>query len=152
MFWAILYVLNQILLFWTRKHGQKWWQWCWWHPDMGDLNQFKLNVGDLKFFLMVKFLHVRDIFIGHQHHNLPQCNFNDSYLMLMPSFWYWWRELSVTIQTCHHQLWPPTILHKHPYNNHKIGDKICWWQVSEIDDRFGFFVIRSLVNWESFPL
>ena len=34
-----------------------------------------LHVGDI-------FLHVGDISIGHQHHNMPECDVGDRYVML----------------------------------------------------------------------
>ena len=54
------------------KKGIFRWQWCWWHR------------------------YVSDISIGHQHHNMPECDVGDRYLILVPNSRCWWRDLSPT--------------------------------------------------------
>ena len=69
-------------------------------------------------------------YIGHQHHNTPECDVGDWYLMLVPNSRCWWRDLSPTSKTCHQLIWSPTSV-----TNIDVTFWTCWWQnldVSEI--------------------
>ena len=54
------------------------------------------------------FLHVGDIPIGHEHHNMLECDVGDWYWMFVPNSWCWWRNLSPTSKSCHQHIWSPT--------------------------------------------
>ena len=47
-------------------------------------------------------------YIGHQHHNTPECDVGDWYLMLVPNSRCWWRDLSPTSKSCHQHICSPT--------------------------------------------
>ena len=88
---------------------KKRWQLCWWNRYVGDLMMVtilrcwsqKKYVGDI-------FLYVGDIPIGHQHHNMPEFDVGDWYLMLVPNSRCWWRDLSPTFKSYHQHIWSPT--------------------------------------------
>ena len=48
------------------------------------------------------------ISIGHQHHNTPECDVGDWYLMLVPNTQCWWRDLPPTSKFCHQHIWSST--------------------------------------------
>ena len=52
------------------------WQWCWWHRFVGDL----MMVTIFRCWWHKKY--IDDIPIGHQHHNMPECDVDDGYVML----------------------------------------------------------------------
>ena len=63
---------------------------CWWLNDGDHFEMLvtKKYVGDI-------FLHVDDIPIGHQHHNMPECDVGNWYLILVSNSRCWWRDLSI---------------------------------------------------------
>ena len=75
------------------------WQWCWWHRFVGDLMMVtifrcwwhKKYIGDI-------FRYVGDIPIGHQHHNMPECDVGES---MVTDIWCWCLTLDVGDTTCH---------------------------------------------------
>ena len=80
--------------------------WCWWPI---------CYVGDMKFHLMPKSMKFFPSLnsswgtqIGHQHHNTPECDVGDWYLMLMPNSRCWWRDLSPTSKSCPQHILSPT--------------------------------------------
>ena len=85
------------------------WQWCWWHRYVGDLMIVIIcRCKWQKKIYWLYFSHVDDIPIGHQHHNMPECDVGDWYLMFVPNSWCCWRDLLPTSQTCHQHIWSPT--------------------------------------------
>ena len=66
---------------------------CWWQ---------KQYIGDI-------FLHVDDISIGRQHHNMPEYDVTDPYVMLLPNSRCWSCELSSTSKYCHHYPSPTSV-------------------------------------------
>ena len=80
--------------------------WCWWPICyVGDM-KFNLVPNSIIFFPSLN--RSWGTYIGHQHHNTPECDVGDWYLMLVPNSRCWWRDLSPTSKSCHQHIWSPT--------------------------------------------
>ena len=114
--------------------------WCWWPICyIGDM-EFNLVPNTMNFFPSLNRSWGSDI--RHQHHNTPECDVGDRFLMLVPSSWCWWRDLSPTSKTCHQPIWSPTSV-----TNIDVTPLI-WFIIDELEiPKFDFLTLCLLNNW-----
>ena len=110
--------------------------WCWWPI---------CYVGDMKFnlvqlMLLMKFCPSLNrswgAYIGHQHHNTPECDLGDWYLMSVPNSRCWWRDFSPTSKSCHQHIWSPTSVTNIDVTLSPIKER-SW--TADFEDNIGIF-------------
>ena len=82
--------------------------WCWWPICYVRDMKFNLVPNSMNFFPTLN--RSWGTYIGNQHHNTPECDVGDWYLMLVPNSRCWWRDLSPTSKFCHKHIRSPTSL------------------------------------------
>ena len=107
---------------------------CWRHEiQFGAINVINEILSIFK--QILRGLH-RRCNIGHQHHNTPECDLGDWYLMSVPNSRCWWRDFSPTSKSCHQHIWSPTSVTNIDVTLSPIKER-SW--TADFEDNIGIF-------------